>query len=628
MSDLEWLSDYIGSVLKAPTWVVPVAQFCDANCGVFEDQEENKLEYTILHNNFRQLIDDLFLAHLLDAQVTPEQLESFCQNGLASSEALHHLLVEQLLAVDNFLSFKAMMVKWNAYLDRKAALELAGVQEFECIPAEGDALANATQVPLNLYHSDGNVAFAQWTISEEVLAWHDRDFTYSGLPEELLGGVLFAGPHDSVPSGTLTLTSPVNTTLYIIYENSGERRHGGFPNRLKQSTEWVMIGGTQMKWGRSQGKEYWLCVFTRKVSAGQTVTVEVEEPWVGGVAIKADSGDWKLYEEQEQFEAALVASRQECGLDDNPSGDDTATQMAREAALKYEQAELQQAIALSIQAEEERIRQVAESEAAASAAASAAQLREPSLAPAEPQIAVPAPPLPPVEPAPTETPLAAHVEPAAPEEHRPAIPRMMKLQPLQKLQPLPSDGGRMSMPSMCGAAADPQDGEAAVARLQAEAILRREQLEMSQRAQRAIAAPSQSAAPTQVAPTAVAAPAGPTDEERRHRADHLRRQRDLILQKRNAEREQQLRDYQQSNGGRAAVATDQAIGSLAAPGAALAGGLTAPGGIADPTQNGAAESAQRMRQALTLQLRQTLPSVSDPNALGQQVGQLEEMKAK
>merc|ERR1712060_164410 len=102
-----------------------------------------------------------------------------------------------------------------------------------------------------------------------------------------------------------------------------------------------------------------------------------------------------------------------------------------------------------------------------------------------------------------------------------------------------------------------------------------------------------------------------------------KRQRDLILQKRNAERSQQLRDYQQSNAGRANVATDQAI----AASQGLVTSLTAPGAVADPSQNAAAESAQRMRQSLTLQLRQTLPSATDPKALAEQVGQLEQMKA-
>merc|ERR1719231_1766395 len=43
--------------------------------------------------------------------------ESFCQHGLQHNQELHQVLIEQLLAVDDFLLFKAMMVKHNADLN-------------------------------------------------------------------------------------------------------------------------------------------------------------------------------------------------------------------------------------------------------------------------------------------------------------------------------------------------------------------------------------------------------------------------------------------------------------------------------------------------------------------------------
>jgi len=118
--DLEWLSDYVLSFLKSPSWVAPIAQFVDEQCIIFEDQEENKLEYTECHNEFRQLIDNLLAAHLLELDVSNEQFEQFCQTGLSTNSTLHRVLVEQLLAVDDFLIFKAMMTKRNADLYREA----------------------------------------------------------------------------------------------------------------------------------------------------------------------------------------------------------------------------------------------------------------------------------------------------------------------------------------------------------------------------------------------------------------------------------------------------------------------------------------------------------------------------
>jgi hypothetical protein len=47
------VTDYLSS----PTWKNPIINFIDENCIVFEDAEENSLEYTNVHNRFKKLID-------------------------------------------------------------------------------------------------------------------------------------------------------------------------------------------------------------------------------------------------------------------------------------------------------------------------------------------------------------------------------------------------------------------------------------------------------------------------------------------------------------------------------------------------------------------------------------------
>merc|ERR1719409_1809371 len=78
-------------------------------------------------------------------------------------------------------------------------------------------------------------------------------------------------------------------------------------------------------------------------------------------------------------------------------------------------------------------------------------------------------------------------------------------------------------------AVDPKELE----RLRAEAILRRERVE------RVMATPSPVAIVKRPPPPPPGAPEGPTEEERRARAEHLKRQRDALLQKRAKEREEQ-----------------------------------------------------------------------------------------
>lgn len=113
-------SQLIVGIFKSPTWMVPVSQFVDQNCLCFEDQEENKLEYTLVHNAFKQLVEDLLAAHLAELQISTEEFTVFCEYGLSGSNELHRSLAEQLISVDDFLVFKAMMLKRNSELSREA----------------------------------------------------------------------------------------------------------------------------------------------------------------------------------------------------------------------------------------------------------------------------------------------------------------------------------------------------------------------------------------------------------------------------------------------------------------------------------------------------------------------------
>jgi hypothetical protein len=599
---LEWLSDYLVSALKCPTWVIPIAEYVDDHCSIFDDAEENKFEYTTCHNDFKRLVEDLFIVHLLDVSVSQEQFVGFIQNGLSSKEALHHILCEQLLSVDDFLIFKAMMVRRNAELDRKAALALSAELAGRSL-SDGFTLENgAVEAAVSLHHDSGSVGFAMWPMSNDVLAWHDRDFVYSGVPEELVGSTLFAGPHKDMPAGTLIFTTTVSATMYLMCENDGGKRNGGFPDRLKLMPEWVRIGGTEMKWGPCKGKDFWVAIWARKVAAGASIELSMEAPFVGGIAVKADAGDWRLYEEQEQVMKGVSRT----GREESAGAVElqTAASLSQEADQKLEQAQLEQAIALSLAAEEERIRQLEIAQAAGVASAQAvpeATVRTPSRPPME-QPAAPA-----VVPSPEAIEASRHEEPVpdapaslhAPKELNPVMPRMVRLKPL------------VGAPAVAALAPSAPSGSSDQSR--SDAAQRRE------RAEQAIEASSSSAA---AAAPAQGAHQQPTEEERRLRAEHLKRQRALLMQKRKEERSQQLQAFHAS---RSAAGVDSALSSQT-PGSGGPGDNVWRGnlvnGAGDP--NAAVEkveSAQAMRQALTLQLRQSLVT-SMPAG---QVDQLQQM---
>lgn len=52
----DWLFDFLLSVFKSPQWDVAVMGFIDENCAVFDTDEENKLSYTELHQQFKDLV--------------------------------------------------------------------------------------------------------------------------------------------------------------------------------------------------------------------------------------------------------------------------------------------------------------------------------------------------------------------------------------------------------------------------------------------------------------------------------------------------------------------------------------------------------------------------------------------
>lgn len=114
------ISEYVVRIFDQPTWTAPITKFWDDHCGIFEDVEENKLEYTAIHNRFKNLVDGLLSAHLAECNISEEDFAQFCQLGLSEGNVFHRELVEQLLALDDFLVFKAMMVKRNAELSGEA----------------------------------------------------------------------------------------------------------------------------------------------------------------------------------------------------------------------------------------------------------------------------------------------------------------------------------------------------------------------------------------------------------------------------------------------------------------------------------------------------------------------------
>lgn len=168
--DSAWLFDSLMGFLGSPQWALPVMAFIDDNCAVFDDEDENKLSQTTQHQrvpqslvsahaaplhvarpapwpfqrrspaaqqapddlgapatpnktldlacchfphcrymtiytSFKEMVDSLLDMHLQDMGITIERFLEICATAGSTTPA-GRMALEQILAVDDFISFK------------------------------------------------------------------------------------------------------------------------------------------------------------------------------------------------------------------------------------------------------------------------------------------------------------------------------------------------------------------------------------------------------------------------------------------------------------------------------------------------------------------------------------------
>jgi hypothetical protein len=122
MAETNWLGDYAEQFLKSPSWTVPLMEFIDSNCVLFSEiDEEHQFSQTECHQKFCELIDNLFCAHLIQVDVSPEDFAEYAKSQLDANSHAKKILVDELTSISDFLVFKKMMVSRNKSLDAAAA---------------------------------------------------------------------------------------------------------------------------------------------------------------------------------------------------------------------------------------------------------------------------------------------------------------------------------------------------------------------------------------------------------------------------------------------------------------------------------------------------------------------------
>lgn len=116
-----WLIDLILSFFHSPEWKAPVLSFIEEKCVVFDDEEENKLEYTVIHKEFKQLAEGLIEAMLWELGATPEMFAEAFEK--AKDTPGYQKITKIVESIDNYEIFAKMMRKKNASLN-EAALKM------------------------------------------------------------------------------------------------------------------------------------------------------------------------------------------------------------------------------------------------------------------------------------------------------------------------------------------------------------------------------------------------------------------------------------------------------------------------------------------------------------------------
>lgn len=117
----------------------------DEHCILFDSEDENKLIYTEIHmvntrQKFKDMIDRMLDNLCREITITPELFAQAYDRGLRTPT--HKRIFEQIMACDNFLSFKKLMLKRNRELEEES---LKMLQQEETNVSYADEMVEAAQ---------------------------------------------------------------------------------------------------------------------------------------------------------------------------------------------------------------------------------------------------------------------------------------------------------------------------------------------------------------------------------------------------------------------------------------------------------------------------------------------------
>lgn len=126
----DWLFDYVLQFLESDRFDSAVMDFVDEKCEIFDNEEENKFTYSDIHREFRNHIEALLSSNLGELGVTSDFFFEACAKG-RNSRDINRSVYDRMIAMDDFQTFKKIMVKRNMELQMEAMRiikETGGIQ--------------------------------------------------------------------------------------------------------------------------------------------------------------------------------------------------------------------------------------------------------------------------------------------------------------------------------------------------------------------------------------------------------------------------------------------------------------------------------------------------------------------
>ncbi|XP_050828079.1 cilia- and flagella-associated protein 36 isoform X2 [Serinus canaria] len=132
--DVEWVVDTIAGFLRGPAWSIPILEFMEHNCEVFDDEEESKLSYTEIYQEYQALA-----------------------------------ILQTVLAAEDFRLFKKMMVQKNIEMQLQAIRiikERNGVLP-ECLTEGSDVFSEIEQEEMKILREVLRKSKEEYEIEQE-----------------------------------------------------------------------------------------------------------------------------------------------------------------------------------------------------------------------------------------------------------------------------------------------------------------------------------------------------------------------------------------------------------------------------------------------------------------------------